>query len=87
MNRRLTPLALAAAVAGTNLGHAVAGGGELLSGGPSQAAPAPGDQDGSHRTTIVVRGRPGLTARPEANQHAHHPTASDAIGAPWMSLA
>ena len=73
MNRRLTPLALAAAVAGTNLGHAVAGSGELLRGGPSQAAPAPGDQDGRHGTTIVVRGRPGLTARPEATQHEHHP--------------
>ena len=87
MNRRLTPLALAAAVAGTNLGHAVAGGGELLRGGLSQAALAPGDQDGPHRTTIVVRGRPGLTARPEATQHQHQPTASDAIGAPWIGLA
>jgi len=61
MNRRLTPLALAAAVA------------SILRGGPPQAAPAPGAQDGPHRTTIVVRGRPGLTARPEATQHEHHP--------------
>ena len=73
MNRRLTPLALAAAVAVTNLGHAATGGGELLRAGPSQTAPAPGDQDGRHRTTIVIRGRPGLTARPGATQHEHHP--------------
>ena len=73
MNHRLTPLALAAAVASTNRGHAEAGGGELLRGGPSQAAPAPGDQDGRHRTTIVVRGQPGLMARPEATKHEHHP--------------
>jgi hypothetical protein len=73
MNRRLTPLALAATVAGTNLGQAVAGGGELLRGGPSQAAPAAGDQHGPHRTTIVIRGRQGQPARPEATQHEHHP--------------
>ena len=36
------------------------------------AAASMDDQDGRHRTTIVVRGRPGLTARPRRPSHEHH---------------
>jgi len=91
MNRRLTPLALAAAVGGANLGRVVAGGGELLGGGPSQAAPTPGGQDGRHGTTIVVRGRPELTARAEATQREDHPDRQRcdrrAVDRAWPDLA
>jgi hypothetical protein len=55
MNRRLTPLALAAAIAGTNLGQAVAGGGELLRGGLSQAALAPGDRMVLIKMVLIAR--------------------------------